>query len=100
MNLNSKKYERCVADLNTSNNENNFYYILGTIKMKNISFLNNCIYTNVNKAKQNPYLKIISTINNFHTTPSTIKNSDLDNDDTSQLMLTFNFNSNHIALND
>lgn len=52
-------------DLNTSNDENDLYHILKIVDIKNIYFSSNCIYPDINKTRQNLYLKLISTINNL-----------------------------------
>lgn len=100
INQDSEEYKRYTADLNTSNNENDLYHALGTVRIENTSLSNSYIYTYVNEARQNLYLKLISAINNLPTTLSIIKNSNLVDNDTSQLMLIFNLNSNYITLND
>ncbi len=81
MNQNSEKHEGYAADLNICNDENNLYHALGTAGIENTGLSRGCIYTDVNEARQNPYLKLISAINNLQTTPSIIENSDpVDND--------------------
>lgn len=52
-------------------------------RIKNTSFLNSRIYTNINKAKQNLYIKLISAINNIQTIAIAVDNA-------SQSMLTLN----------
>ncbi len=100
MNQDSKEHEGYAADLNISNNENDLYHALRTARIENTGLSSGCIYTNINEARQNPYLKLISAINNLQTTLSTIENSDLVDNDRSQLMLIFNLKGNCIALND
>ncbi len=100
MNQDSKEREGYAADFNTSNDENDLHHVLGTAGMENTGLSSGCIYTDVNEARQNPYLKLISAINNLQTTPSTVENSDFVDNDASQPMLIFNLKGNRIALND
>lgn len=65
INQDSEKHKGYKADLNTNNDENNLHYAFGTAEKKNISLSSSCIYTDVNEARQNPYLKLISIINNL-----------------------------------
>lgn len=60
-----KECEEYVANVKTNNDKNDLYHALKTIKIKNTSLLSYCIYTDINKAKQNLYLKLISAINNL-----------------------------------
>lgn len=62
-------------------------------RIKDSDFLSNCIYTDINKAKQNLYIKLVLAINNFQTIAIAVNNG-------SQLMLAFNLQSNQITLND
>lgn len=57
INSNPKKDERYVIDLNITNIENDLYYALATDRIKKTSISNSYIYTNINKVRQNPYLK-------------------------------------------
>ncbi len=100
MNQDFEEHERYAADLNTSNDENDLHHALGTVEMENTGLSSSCIYTDVNEARQSPYLKLISAINNLQTTPSTVENSDPVDNDASQPMLTFNLKGNRITLND
>lgn len=100
INQDFEQYKEYVANLNTSNNENDLYYALRTAGIKKASLSCDCIYTNVNEVRQNLYLKLISIINNLQTILSTVENSDSVNKDASQSMLIFNLKGNRIALND
>ncbi len=100
MNQDSEESEGYAANLNTSNDENDLHYLLGTARIKNTGLSSGCIYTDVNEVRQNLYLKLISAIHNLQTTLSTIENNDPINNDASQPMLTFNLKDNCIALND
>lgn len=51
--------------------------------IKDLDFLSGCNFTDVNKVRQNLYIKLISTINYFQTTATAFDNA-------SQLMLAFN----------
>lgn len=93
INQDSGEREGYGANLDTNNDENNLQHALGTAGIENTGLLSGCIYTDVNEARQNPYMKLISAINNLQTTATAV-------DDASQLMLTFNFKGNRIALND
>ncbi len=83
MNQDFEEREGYAVDLNTSNDKNNPHYALGTAEMENTGFLSGCIYTDVNEARQNLYLKIVSAINNLQTTPSTVENSNFVNNNAS-----------------
>lgn len=66
--------------------------MLRMVKIEDRGLLSSYIYTNINKARQNLYIKLISVINNFQTIVITIDNA-------SPPMLIFNFQCNQIALN-
>lgn len=83
INQDSRKRESYRANLDNNNNEKNLQYLLKIVKIENISLLSDYIYTNVNKVKQNLYMKLISTINNIQII-ATIVN------DISQPILIFN----------
>lgn len=42
--------------------------------IKILGFLSSCIYTDINKARQKSYIKLISVINNFQTTTKIVYN--------------------------
>lgn len=67
--------------------------MFGMAGIKNTGLLSGCIYTDINEARQNPYIKLILAINNIQTTAMVV-------DNVSQPMLTFNLQGNQIALND
>ncbi len=100
MNQDSEKREGYAVDLNSSNDENDLHHVLETTEIENTGLSSGCIYTDVNEARENPYLKLISAINNFQTTPSTFENNDPVDNNASQPMLTFNLKGNRITLND
>lgn len=88
-----------MADINTSNNKNNLYYVFETIRIENIGLLSGFIYTDVNKIRQNSHIKLISTINNFYISLSTIKNGNSVDNNISQPMLIFYLKGNYITFN-
>ncbi len=51
INQNSEEYEKYTADLNTNNDKNDLYHLLGIAEMKNTDLINGCIYTNVNEVR-------------------------------------------------
>lgn len=53
------------ADLFKDNNKNNLHHAIGSAGINKLGILNDCIYTNVNRFRQNPYLKLISAIYNL-----------------------------------
>lgn len=100
MNQNSEKFEGYAIDLNTGNDKNDIYYIFRTAKIENTGLSRSFIYADVNEVRPNPYLKLISTINNFKTILSTFEISDLVDHDASQPILICNLKINCNALND
>lgn len=98
MNQDPEEREGYAAGLNTSNDENDLHHALGTAGMENTGLSSGCIYTDVNEARQDPYLKLISAINNLQSTSSTVENSDPVDNDASQPMLTFNLKDAEPAL--
>ncbi len=50
------------VDLSKNNDENNLHHVIGSVGINESSILSGCIYTDVNKSRQNPYLKLISAI--------------------------------------
>ena len=93
INQDSGEREGYGANLDSNNDENNLQHALGTAGIEDSGLLTGCIYTDVNEARQNPYIKLISAINNLQTTATAV-------DDASQPMLAFNLQGNRIALND
>ena len=51
-----------VANLAKNNEENDLHHAIGSAGINESGILSSCIYIDVNKFKQNPYLKLISTI--------------------------------------
>lgn len=65
INQGSEKCKVYVVDLNNSNDKNDLHHMLRRVRMENIDLSHSCIYIDINKARQNPYLNLISTINNL-----------------------------------
>lgn len=87
INQDSEKYERYRTNLNTNNNENNLQHTFEIVEIKNLGFLSGYIYTDINKVRQNSYIKLILAINNLQTTVIAV-------DNTSQSILAFNLQGN------
>lgn len=62
---NSSKYKDYGANLIENNDKNNLYHIMKSASINKLRILSGYIYTNVNKSRQNLYLKLISTIYNL-----------------------------------
>ena len=65
MENNNSKYKDYRANLVENNDKNNLYYIIESAGINKLRILSSCVYTDVNKFKQNPYFKLISTIYNY-----------------------------------
>ncbi len=52
-------------NLSKNNNENNLHHVIGFVGMNKLGILSGCIYIDINKSRQNPYLKLIFAIYNF-----------------------------------
>ena len=61
----SSEREGYGANLAENNEENDLHHAIGSAGIHESGILNGCIYIDVNKSKQNPYLKLISTIHNL-----------------------------------
>lgn len=57
------------ADLSANNDENNLHHAIESAGMNNTGLLSGCISTDVNKSRQNPYLKLISATYNLSAEP-------------------------------
>lgn len=65
VNQDSRECERYKVNLNTNSNENNLQPALETAEIENTGLLSGYIYIDVNKARQNLYMKLISAITIF-----------------------------------
>lgn len=65
INQDSGEYKRYKANLDINNNKNNLQYALGMVEIEDLGLLSGYIYTDINKAGQNSYIKLISAINNL-----------------------------------
>lgn len=65
MENNSSKQKGYEVDLVENNDENNLYHAIGAISINKLTILSSCIYININKSNQYPYLKLISAIYNL-----------------------------------
>lgn len=62
---NSSKRKGYEADLVENNYENDLDYAIRAVGINELGILSNCIYTDVNKSRQNLYLKLIFAIQNL-----------------------------------
>lgn len=62
---NSSKYKDCRANFMKNNIKYNLYHVIGSININELEILRGYIYIDINKFRQNLYLKMISTIQNF-----------------------------------
>lgn len=62
------------------------------VGIEDLGFLNGYIYIDVNKTRKNPYIKLISAVNNLQITAMGVNNAN-------QLMLAFNLQGNQVVLN-
>ncbi len=83
------------ANLIENNEENNLYHDIGTVSINELGILSGCIYTNINKFKQNSYLKLISTIDNFFD-----NNGVEDHNNKTRPVISYNLHSDGKPLND
>lgn len=65
MNQNFAEYNGYKASFHSNNDKNNLYYTIKSVTLSNKSFLIIYIYTNINEARQNLYLKLLSAISNI-----------------------------------
>lgn len=75
INQDSRERERYGTNLDINNDKNNLQHALGMVGIENTSLLSGCIYNNVDKARQNPYMKLISAINNIQTITTVVDNA-------------------------
>lgn len=62
---NSSECKDYGADLVGKNDENNLHHAIKAASINKSEILSDCIYTNINKSRQNPYLKLIFAIYNL-----------------------------------
>lgn len=65
INQDSKKREWYGANHDINNDKKILQHTLGITKIKDSGLLSDCIYININKVRQNLYIKPILAINNF-----------------------------------
>lgn len=99
INQDSAKPKEYRANFSSNNNEINLYHLVNFGNLNNIGFLSGCIYTNINKTRQNPYLKLNLTINNIQIYLIAEKNTNLFSQNSSQPIIMFNLRGNQIVLN-
>ncbi len=83
------------TNLAENSEKNNLHYAIGSVGINELGILSSHIYTNVNKLKQNPYLKLISAIHN-------LLNNDIakDHNDKPKPVINYNLDSDRKPLND
>ena len=65
MKKNSSEYKGNGANLVENNEENDLHHIIGSTNINESEILSSCIYIDVNKSRQNLYLKLIFAIHNL-----------------------------------
>lgn len=82
------------ANLAEKNEENNLYHTIGFTSINELRILNSCIYTNINKSKQNLYIKLIFVIHNLS------NNNSMENyNNKIRLVINYNLHDDRKALN-
>lgn len=74
LNQDNREYEKYRANFDNNNNKKELEHMLKMAEIKNIGFFNSYIYIDVNKARQNLYIKLFLAINNLLTTAMVIDN--------------------------
>ncbi len=88
------------VDLSKNNDENDLHHVIGFAGINKSGILSGCIYTNVNKSRQNPYLKLISAIHNLSNDSAPNDNSVKDHSVDSPPVITYNLQGDRKPLND
>ncbi len=83
------------ANFAENNEKNDLYHTIGSAGINESEILSGCIYTNVNKSRQNLYLKLISAIHNLSN-----DNGAKDHNDEMRSVISYNLYSNGELLND
>lgn len=78
-----------------NNDENNLHYAIGAASINKSWILSGWFYTDINKSRQNPYLKLISAIHNIFD-----DNAVENHNDDSRRVISYNFHGNGKLLND
>ncbi len=94
------KRKGCGVDLSKNNDENDLHHVIGSAGINESGILSSCIYTNVNKSRQNPYLKLISAIHNFSNDSAPDDNGVEDHSIDLPLVITYNLQGDKKPLND
>lgn len=95
MEYNNSKCKSYGADLVENNNKNNLYHAIRAASINKLGIMSGCIYIDVNKSRQNPYLKLISAIYNLSD-----DNAAKDYNDNLRPVISYNFYGNRKPLND
>ena len=83
------------ADLEENNNENDLHYFIQVVSINESGILSGYISIDVNKSRQNPYLKLIFAIHNF------FDNNAMENyNDNLRPIISYNLYGNRKSLND
>lgn len=86
------RYDTSLAE---NNDKNDLYHPIDSAENNDSRILNSCIYSNVNKLRQNQYLKLIFAINNFSN-----KHSRIDEEDKTLPIITYSDYGHSKPLND
>lgn len=92
---NSFKYKSYRVKLAEKNEKNKLYHIIRSVGINKSRIMSDDIYLDVNKSRQNPYLKLTFAIYNFFDN-NIVKN----HNDKPRLIITYNLYNSLKSLND
>lgn len=95
MENNSSERKDYETNLVENNNKNDLYHAIGATGINELGILSGYIYTNINKSKQNPYLKLIFAIHNLFDNYAAE-----DHNNNPRPVIGYNFYGNRKSLND
>lgn len=94
------EYKGYEADLSKNNDKNDLNHTIKSVNINESGILSSGIYTDVNKSRQNPYLKLISIIHKLWNDSSLEDNSVKDHSIDPPLVITYNLYNDRKLLND
>lgn len=83
------------ADLVENNDKNNLHHTIRAVSINKLRILSGCIYIDINKSRQNPYLKLISAIYNLF-----VDNAVKDHNNDLRPFISYNLHGDGKPLND
>lgn len=92
---NSSKHKDYRANLVENNNKNSLHYAIRSANIDESKILSGCIYTNVNKSRQNSYWKLIFAI--YHLSNDNVAE---DHNNNPRPIISYNLHSDGKFLND